>query len=68
VGAIIISALAWSVIHLQYDAYGLAGIFAGGLLLGFARFKSKSIYPPIVMHALSNIIATVEVIICLRMI
>ena len=67
-GAIIISALAWSVIHLQYDAYGLAGIFAGGLLLGFARFKSKSIYPAIIMHALQNIIATVEVIICLRMI
>lgn len=67
VGAVIISALAWSVIHLQYDAYGLSGIFAGGLLLGFARFKSKSIYPPIVMHALQNILATVEVVICLRM-
>jgi len=67
VGAVIISALAWSAMHLQYGAYGLANIFAGGLLLGFARFRSKSIYPSIVMHALQNIIATVEVIICLRM-
>jgi membrane protease YdiL (CAAX protease family) len=66
-GAVIISALAWSAIHLQYDAYGLAGIFAGGLLLGYARFKSKSIYPSIIMHTFQNIIATVEVIICLRM-
>lgn len=67
VGAVIISALAWSVIHLQYDAYSVAGIFAGGLLLGFARFKSKSIYPSIIMHALQNIIATVEAIIILIM-
>lgn len=68
VGAVIISSLAWSAIHLQYyDVYSFAGIFAGGLLLGFARFKSKSIYPSIIMHALYNIIATVEVIISLRM-
>jgi hypothetical protein len=66
-GAVIISALAWSVMHLQYGAYSFAGIFAGGLLLGLARFKSKSIYPSIIMHALQNIIATVEAIISLRM-
>ena len=66
-GAVIITALVWSSMHLQYGAYGLAGIFAGGLLLGFARLKSKSIYPPIFMHTLQNIVATIEVIICLRM-
>ena len=67
VGAVIITALAWAAMHIQYDAYSLAGLFAGGLLLGFARFKSKSIYPSVCMHALQNILATVEVVICLRM-
>ena len=66
-GAIIITALAWSVMHLQYNIYGIAGIFVGGLLLGFARLRSNSIYPPIVMHTLQNIIATIEVAVVLKM-
>ncbi len=66
-GAIIITALAWSVMHLQYNIYGIAGLFVGGLLLGFARLRSNSIYPPIVMHALQNLIATIEVAVVLRM-
>jgi len=35
-------------------------IFAMGILLGLARLKSGSIYPPLVMHALSNLAAMVE--------
>jgi hypothetical protein len=66
-GAIIITALAWSVMHLQYDIYGIAGLFVGGLLLGFARLRSNSIYPPIVMHALQNLIATIEVVVVSKM-
>ncbi|MCJ7675274.1 MAG: CPBP family intramembrane metalloprotease [Sedimentisphaerales bacterium] len=66
-GAIIITALAWSVMHLQYDIYGIAGLFAGGLLLGLARLRSNSIYPPIVMHALQNLIATIEVVVVSKM-
>jgi len=62
-GAIIITALAWSAMHLQYNILGIAGIFVGGLLLGFARLRSNSIYPPIVMHALQNLIATIEVVV-----
>lgn len=65
--AIIITALAWSVMHLQYDIYGIAGLFVGGLLLGFARLRSNSIYPPIVMHALQNLIATIEVVVVSKM-
>jgi membrane protease YdiL (CAAX protease family) len=66
-GAIIITTLAWSVMHLQYDIYSIAGLFVGGLLLGFARLRSNSIYPPIVMHALQNLIATIEVVVVSKM-
>lgn len=65
-GAVIITSLAWSAMHVQYDTYGIAVLFAGGLLLGYARLKSNSIYPPIIMHILQNIIATVEVAIYLK--
>jgi len=68
VGAIIITSLAWAVMHSQYDVYGMVSIFIGGLLLGFARVKSNSIYPPIVMHIIQNIIATIEVAVFLRIV
>ena len=68
IGAIVITSMAWAALHTQYDFYGMASIFLGGLLLGLARTKSKSIYPPIVMHALQNVIAMIEVVIYLRIV
>ena len=59
VGAAVTTSLAWSI-------YGMLVLFAGGLLLAVSRIKSNSIYPPIAMHILQNLIATVEVIIYLR--
>ena len=65
-GAILITSLIWSAMHMQYDIYGITVIFMGGLLLGYVRFKSNSIYPPIAMHVLQNIIATIEVVVYLK--
>jgi len=61
IGAIFISAVFWSIIHIQYDLYGISCIFVGGLILGLARAKSKSIYVPIAMHGLMNLVASIEV-------
>ncbi len=63
IGAIFIAAIIWAGLHFQYDAYGVGQVFIGGLLLGAARLKSNSIYVPITMHALVNLIATIEVLI-----
>jgi membrane protease YdiL (CAAX protease family) len=59
-GAIVITALTWAGIHLQYDIYQVSVIFAGGLLLGIARLKSSSLCPTVAMHAIWNVIAMVE--------
>jgi CAAX protease family protein len=59
-GAIVITALVWAGIHMQYDFYQISLIFAGGLLLGTARLKTNSVYLTIAMHAVWNIIAMVE--------
>jgi uncharacterized protein len=61
-GAILIPTVVWSIMHIQYDVYGIFHIFIGGILLGTARLKSKSLYPAIAMHSLMNLIATVEVV------
>jgi membrane protease YdiL (CAAX protease family) len=54
------TSLVWAIIHLQYDTYGVATVFALGLLFGFARLKSESVYVPIVMHALASLVAMIE--------
>ena len=60
VGAIVITAAVWAMIHMQYNAFQMSLIFLGGLLLGTARLKTDSIQPTIVMHVLWNIIALIE--------
>ena len=51
----------WAGIHLQYDAYGMAVIFLGGILLGYARVRTGSLPLCILLHGLMNLVATVEV-------
>lgn len=60
-GAIVATSLVWAAIHVQYDLHGMATIFAGGLLLGYARWKTGSIYTTIALHALMNIVASIQV-------
>jgi membrane protease YdiL (CAAX protease family) len=60
-GAVVITSLLWAVIHLQYGPYEITTVFILGLILGVARLITGSIYTPIVMHGLVNLVATVEV-------
>jgi uncharacterized protein len=64
-GAIVITSLAFTAIHVQYNAYELTWVLALGVLLGVARCKSGSVYLTMAMHALANLIALVEVQTCL---
>ena len=59
-GAITSSALSWALIHVQYDWYGIATVFGAGLLLGWVRLKTGSLYPTMFLHSLMNLIATIE--------
>jgi membrane protease YdiL (CAAX protease family) len=65
IGALLITSLAWSMLHIQYDILIIGTIFIGGLLLGWARIKTNSIYVPITMHVLENLLATIVVIVYL---
>lgn len=63
VGATVATSLLWSVMHYQYDMYGITWLFVGGLVLGAARIRTKSILMPIIMHAVMNVIASTELLI-----
>ena len=54
VGAIVLTSLMWAVIHVQYDWFPILMIFMMGIVLGYARYKTGSIWVPIVLHALNN--------------
>lgn len=66
VGATIITALLWAFIHMQYAWPEGVVIFGLGLVFGTARAKTGSTLLTIYLHALTNLLATVEAAFALR--
>jgi len=60
IGATILTAGLWAVIHAQYDSYGIGTIFFLGLLFGAARMSTGSLLVPLAMHAVSNFLSAAE--------
>jgi len=60
IGAILITSAVWAAIHMQYDFYQISTIFVGGIVLGVARIRTNSLYVPMAMHSLMNVVATLE--------
>jgi len=58
-GAILLSSLVWTVVHLQYDMYFLAEVFTIGLWFGYMRHRAGSLWLTIILHALNNMTAVV---------
>jgi len=59
-GTIVLTSFLWSMLHLQYDWYGIVSVFVIGLLLGWVRHRTGSLYAPMALHGFSNLVATVE--------
>jgi membrane protease YdiL (CAAX protease family) len=60
-GAVVLTAIGWSLMHTQYGSYEIATIFVGGIVLGILRVKTGSLWSPLIMHMLGNLVATTEV-------
>src|SRR6478752_5084820 len=58
-GAIVLSSLVWTSVHLQYDLYFLAEVFSIGLWFGYMRYRGQSLWLTIMLHALNNLTAVV---------
>lgn len=58
---IILLALTWSLLHIQYGIYEIATIFILGILLGIVRLRTGSLWSAIVMHTFINLLSTLEV-------
>jgi uncharacterized protein len=61
-GAIFLSSLAWTSLHLQYDWFFFGEVFSIGLLLGYLRYRTNSTWLTIVIHGVNNLAATIQTI------
>jgi hypothetical protein len=61
-GAILLSSLVWTLLHLQYDWFFLGEVFSIGLLLGYLRYRFNSTWLTIFLHGLNNLAAVVQTI------
>jgi membrane protease YdiL (CAAX protease family) len=61
-GAIVLSSLVWTAMHLQYDLdwFPFFEVFSIGLLLGYLRYRTNSIGLTMVLHGLNNLAAVVQ--------
>jgi len=61
-GAIVLSSLVWTGLHLQYDWFFFGEVFTLGLWFGYLRYRSGSTWLTIVLHGLNNLGAVVQTI------
>lgn len=64
--AIVLTALLWAVIHVQYDLYVIGQVFVYGLILGWYRWTSGSTILSMLLHGLVNCEGMFETFIALR--
>jgi membrane protease YdiL (CAAX protease family) len=57
-GAIALSSIAWTALHIQYDMFQIGEMFVLGIVLGWLRRRSGSIWVPFIIHGLNNLIAS----------
>ncbi len=58
--AIVLTALAFGAAHLQYSWLGMLNVGLSGLFLGWLRWRSDSVIPPMLSHASMNAIALIS--------
>ena len=61
-GAIVLSSLVWTSLHLQYDWFFFGEVFTLGLWFGYLRYRSGSTWLTIVLHGMNNLAAVIQTI------
>jgi len=59
-GAIVLSSLVWTGMHMQYEWYFFGEVFCLGLWFGYLRYRSGSTLLTIVLHGLNNFGAVLQ--------
>lgn len=67
VGTTVLTSLLWTLMHVGSPIYAILTVFALGILLGIARYKSESIWSPLIMHAVNNLIGMIGIVLASSM-
>ena len=60
-GTIVVTTLLWTLLHVaQYDLFFLVLIALIGILLGIARERTGSLYVPLAIHGVNNLLSTLQ--------
>ena len=61
VGAVVIPSVGWAIMHVQYNWAQIGTVFVGGIIIGLARYKTRSLYVCMAMHAIWSLIAVAQI-------
>jgi uncharacterized protein len=61
VGTIAITSLVWAAMHVQYEWQLIGSIFVIGVVFGYVRHRTRSLWATLLMHALINLVAMFQV-------
>jgi membrane protease YdiL (CAAX protease family) len=59
IGAIILTAVPWALLHIQYELFHIGTIFVLGIIYGFVRYKTGSLWSTLFMHTFNNLAAMI---------
>lgn len=60
IGAIVLIAAAWASTHYRYDVPTIALVGLDGVIFGLARYTSGSLWVPVTMHVVGNLISIAQ--------
>ena len=55
IGTIAVTSSSGALLHIQYNVYGLVQILIIGIALGMTRYKTGSLWSPVLMHSVLNL-------------
>ncbi len=55
-GAILLTSLIWTGLHVGNNLYSLGAIFIFGIVLGYVRYQTGSLWSTVLMHAFYNLV------------
>jgi hypothetical protein len=61
--AVVVITLMWSLMHVQYDWFGIGQVFLTGLVLGWIRWRSGSTWLTMILHVLVNLASMIETLV-----
>ena len=60
VGAILFTSLLWTLLHVQYNIWGMTSIFILGLIIGIVRYRTNSLWCCMLIHIVVNLAAMIQ--------